>query len=254
MTDSLLVDRQGNVLVMTINRPEVRNALDDEVAARIAGAMDELDSDPELRVGVLTGAGGIFSSGMDLKAFGEGRVPVVEGRGLAGFAEAPPAKPLVAAIEGYAVAGGWEVVLACDLGVAGRDARFGLPEVKRGLIASGGGLIHLPRRIPYAPAAELALTGALIEAPRALELGLLNRVVEPGEALAAALELANEVAVNAPLATAASKKVLRFSTEEFEAGSWKRQQAVRDEISASVDAREGALAFVEKREPSWRGL
>jgi len=254
MADSLLVDRRANVLVMTINRPEVRNALDDEVSVRIAAAMDELDSDPELRVGVLVGAGRVFSSGMDLKAFGEGRVPVVVGRGLAGFAERPPEKPLIAAIEGYAVAGGWEVAMACDLGVAGRDARFGLPEVKRGLIASGGGLIHLPRRIPYAQAAELALTGALIEAPRALELGLLNRVVEPGGALAAALELAEEIAANAPLATAASKKVLKFAAKEFEAGAWDRQVAVRDEISASEDAKEGALAFVEKREPVWRAL
>jgi enoyl-CoA hydratase len=251
MTDSLIVERRESVLVMTMNRPGVRNALDADISRRIAAAMDELDGDPELRVGVLTGAEGVFSSGMDLKAFGEGQVPVVEGRGLAGFAETPPAKPLIAAIEGYALAGGFEVALACDLAVAGRDARFGLPEVRRGLIASGGGLIHLPRRIPYALAAELALTGAMIEAPRALELGLLNRVVDSGGALAAAIELAGEIATNAPLATQATKQILRFAAEEGEAASWHRQVAVREKISASADAQEGALAFVEKREPVW---
>ncbi len=253
MSDSLQVERREHVLVLTISRPEVRNALDDEVSRLLADALDRLDSDPELRVGVLTGAGGVFSSGMDLKAFGEGRLPVVPGRGLAGFTEAPPRKPLIAAVEGYALAGGFEVVLACDLVVASREARFGLPEVQRGLIASGGGLIRLPRRIPYALAAELALTGTMIDAPRAAALGLVNRVVEPTTALDAAAALAAEIAANAPLAAAAAKQVLGFAGEGSEAGAWHRQVAVTAAVSSSADAQEGARAFVEKRDPVWRG-
>lgn len=253
MPEVLEVERDGHVLTMTINRPEVRNALDEEVAVRIAAALDELDADPELRVGVLGGAGGVFSSGMDLKAFGEGKLPVVEGRGLAGFTESPPEKPLVAAVEGYALAGGFEVMLACDLAVASREARFGIPEVKRGLIASGGGLIRLPRRVPYAIAAELALGGEMIGAERAARLGLVNQVVEPGAALEQARLLAGRIAANAPLAAIASKRVLRLATETSEAEAWRAQVPITAEVSESADAQEGARAFVEKREPVWRG-
>lgn len=253
MTDVLIEERRGRVLVLTINRPQVRNALNREVSEAIAAALDGLDADPGLSVGVLTGAGGTFSSGMDLKAFGEGQLPVVEGRGLAGFAERPPTKPLIAAVEGYALAGGFEVALACDLIVAARDAIFGLPEVRRGLLAAGGALIRLPRRIPFNAAMDLALTGAPIDGERAAALGIVNRLAEPGGALAAALELAEQIAANGPLAVAAAKQVIAFANEHGESESWERQRPINERIAASEDAREGARAFVEKREPVWRG-
>jgi enoyl-CoA hydratase len=251
--DVLIRERRAGVLVITINRPHVRNALDDRVSLAMAAALDDLDADDRLAVGIVTGAGGTFSSGMDLKAFGEGRIPVVEGRGLAGFAEAPPRKPLIAAVEGYALAGGFEVALACDMIVASTEASFGIPEVKRGLLASGGALVRLPHRIPRNVAMELALTGAPVSARRCAELGLVNRLAEPGRALASALELADEIAGNAPLAVAAAKEVLAFASTGDEASAWERQRPVNDRIAASADAREGALAFIEKRRPSWAG-
>ena len=249
----LITERRDAVLVLTINRPRVRNALDRQVSVDIAAALDELDSDDALRVGVLTGAGGTFSSGMDLKAFGQGEIPVVEGRGLAGFAQAPPRKPLIAAVEGYALAGGFEVALACDLIVASREAVFGLPEVKRSLLAAGGGLVRLPRRIPYNVAMELALTGDPFGAEQGATWGIVNRVVEPGRALEAAVELAQDIASNGPLAVAAAKEVLGFSADGSEKEAWERQVAVNAMIAGSDDAKEGALAFVEKREPVWKG-
>jgi enoyl-CoA hydratase len=255
MTDEprLIVERQDAVLVLTINRPRVRNALDAKLSHDIAAALDELDADGGLRAGVITGAGGTFSAGMDLKAFGAGERPVVEGRGLAGFAQRPPRKPLIAAVEGYALAGGFEVVLACDLIAAARDAVFGLPEVKRSLLAAGGGLIRLPRRIPYHLAMELALTGDPIGAERAAELGIVNRLTAPGEALEAALELARAIAANGPVAVAAAKEVLGFAAEMGEREAWERQAPINAAIGASEDAKEGALAFVEKRPPVWSG-
>lgn len=251
--NAVLVERHGAVLQLTINRPQVRNALDRRVSEEIAAALDELDSNPELRVAVLTGAGGNFSSGMDLKAFGRGEIPVVEGRGLAGFAQAPPRKPLIAAVEGYALAGGFEIALACDLIVASRDAVFGLPEVKRSLLAAGGGLIRLARRIPYNAAMELAIVGDPIGAPRAAELGIVNRLAEPGEALAGAIALAEQIAANGPLGVAAAKQVLALSADVPEAEAWERQRPINAQIAESQDAKEGALAFVEKRAPVWTG-
>jgi enoyl-CoA hydratase len=251
--DPLLIERRDRVLVLTINRPQVRNALDREVSVAIAGALDELDGDTELRVGVLTGAGGTFSSGMDLKAFGRGEIPVVDGRGLAGFAERPPRKPLIAAVEGYALAGGFEVALACDLIVASREAVFGLPEVKRSLLAAGGGLIRLPQRMPYNAAMELALTGEPMGAEAAARHGIVNRLTEPGAALDGALELAAVIAENGPVAVAAAKEVLGFAAEAGERSAWERQRPVNEMIAASEDAKEGALAFVEKRAPRWVG-
>ncbi len=251
--DCLLVERRGAVLQLVINRPQVRNALDRRVSERIAAALDELDDTPELRVAVLTGAGGNFSSGMDLKAFGHGEIPVVEGRGLAGFAQAPPRKLLIAAVEGYALAGGFEVALACDLIVAARDAVFGLPEVKRGLLAAGGGLIRLSRRIPYNMAMELGVLGDPIGASRAADLGIVNRLTEPGEALAGALALAEQIAANGPLGVAAAKEVITLSADVPEAEAWQRQAPINARIAESQDAKEGALAFVEKRAPVWSG-
>jgi enoyl-CoA hydratase len=251
--EAVLVETRDNVLVITINRPEARNAVNGDVAKGVAAALDRLDGETSLSVGVLTGAGGTFSSGMDLKGFLKGETPVIEGRGLAGLTEAPPRKPLIAAVEGYALAGGFEMVLACDLVVASSEAKFGIPEVKRGLVAGGGGLLRLPQRLPYYVAMELALTGDSITGEQAQRLGLVNRVVEPGKALDGALELAAALAANGPLALAASKEILRRSLDWTEAEGWKNQLDIMAPVFSSEDAREGAAAFAEKRPPRWQG-
>ena len=246
-------DITGRVLVVTIDRPEVRNAIDERTARGIAEALDELDARDDLAVGVLTGAGGTFCAGMDLKAFLAGERPAVPGRGFAGIVERPPDKPLIAAIEGYALAGGFEIALACDLIVASESARFGLPEVKRGLIAAGGGLFRLPQRIPYHQAMQLILEGDMLEAPRAAELGLVNVVTEPGGALAAAVELAARIAQNAPLAVRAAKQIVVASGSWPDSEAFERQRPIYEPVRSSEDAREGATAFAEKRAPVWRG-
>jgi enoyl-CoA hydratase len=251
--EAVLVETRDNVLVITINRPEARNAVNGAVAEGVAAALDRLDGEASLSVGVLTGAGGTFSSGMDLKGFLKGETPVIEGRGLAGLTEAPPRKPLIAAVEGYALAGGFEMVLACDLVVASREAKFGIPEVKRGLVAGGGGLLRLPQRLPYYVAMELALTGDFITGEQAQGYGLVNRVVDPGTALDGALELAAALAANGPLALAASKEILRRSLDWTEAEGWKQQLDIMAPVFSSEDAREGAAAFAEKRPPRWQG-
>ena len=253
MTDAVLVEVRDNVLVMTISRPEARNAVNADVAQGLAAALDRLDNEAELFVGVLTGAGGTFSSGMDLKGFLRGESPVVEGRGLGGLTQAPPRKPLIAAVEGWALAGGFEMVLACDLVVAARDARFGLPEVKRSLVAGAGGLLRLPQRLPYHLAMELALTGEPLQAETAYQHGLVNRLTESGEALAGALELAATIAGNGPLAVAATKEILRRSLDWTEDEGWKQQMDIMGPVFGSEDAREGAVAFAEKRPPRWQG-
>jgi enoyl-CoA hydratase len=246
---SVQVEADGGVLVVTIDRPEARNAVNLAVAEGIAAALDRLDRDDDLRAGVLTGAGGTFCAGMDLKAFVAGERPYVAERGFAGIVQGPPRKPIIAAIEGWALAGGFEIALACDLIVAARDARFGIPEVKRGLVAAGGALIRLPRRIPYHVAMELALTGDPIGAERAYELGIASRLTEPGEALATARELAATIAANGPLAIDATKRILVAD----ETAEWERAGAISGPVFASEDAREGARAFAEKRAPVWRG-
>lgn len=250
---SVLVDRHGLVQVITINRPQVRNALDASVAAGVAAAVDELDASDELRVGIVTGAGGTFSSGMDLKAFLAGETPVIEGRGLAGIAITPPRKPLIAAVEGWALAAGFELVLACDLVVASSAARFGLPEATRALVAAAGGAVVLPRRVPRAVAMEMLLTGEPIDAARAYEIGLVNRVVAPGEAVSRALELAERIAANGPLAVAASKELVLDSADWSVDEMWERQEPVTARIFESADAKEGATAFAEKRPAVWTG-
>ncbi len=253
MSDEVLMSESGGVLTVTINRPAAKNAINLAVAEGIAAAMDALDSRADLRVGVLTGAGGTFCSGMDLKAFLGGEFPEIEGRGFGGLTEAPPRKPLIAAVEGYALAGGFELMLACDLAVAGDSARFGIPEAKRGLVAAAGGLVRLPRVAPYRVAMEMALTGEFIDAARAYELGLVNRVVAAGEALEGAMALARAIVANGPMATAASKQVIRDSASWSEDELWDRQHAITRPIFASEDAREGAAAFAEKRAPNWKG-
>lgn len=249
----MLVERRGATLLITIDRPAVKNALDLAVAEGIAAALDSLDADAELKIGVLTGAGGNFSSGMDLKAFAAGQKPVIPGRGLAGFAEAPPAKPLIAAVEGYALAGGFEVALACDLIVASREATFGLPEVRRGLLAAGGGLVRLPRLLPPRVAAEIILTGDFVDAERMAAHGVVSRLAEPGEAVSVALELAARIAANAPLAVAGARRMLQLSGDLDEASLWEEMRKLNAEVGSSEDALEGARAFAEKRAPQWRG-
>jgi enoyl-CoA hydratase len=250
---AVLTERRERVSVITINRPDQRNAVNGEVATGIAAALDQLDGDAELSVGVLTGAGKGFSAGMDLKAFVAGESPYAGDRGFAGITQRASAKPLIAAIEGFAVAGGLEIALSCDLIVAARGARLGIPEVKRSLVAAGGALLRLPRALPRNVALELALTGDPIEAERGQELGLVNRLAEPGQALATALELASAIAANGPLALAATKRILTESVDWPDAEFFARQGDVAGPVMTSEDAREGATAFAEKRPPVWKG-
>lgn len=252
MTDAVLTEVRGNVLIVTLNRPEAKNAANKALAEGVAAAMDRLDSDNDLRVGIITGAGGTFCSGMDLKGFLAGERPHIPGRGFAGLTESPPRKPLIAAVDGYALAGGFEIALACDLIVANVDSKFGIPEVKRGLAAAAGGLVRLPRQIPQRLAMELALTGDFISAARAYEMGLINRIV-PGVALDGALELAGAISANGPLAVAASKQVIREQQDWSQAEQWEKQFELTAAVFTSNDAREGAAAFAQKRAPNWTG-
>ena len=250
---AVLTEASVGVLLITLNRPEARNAINLAVAEGVAAALDRLDGEDELQAGILTGAGSSFCAGMDLKAFVAGERPYVEGRGFAGIVQAPPRKPLIAAVEGFAVAGGFEVALACDLIVAAHNARFGIPEVKRSLVAAGGALIRLPRRIPYHLAMELALTGDPIAADRAHEVGIVNRLAGPGEAVAVARALAEAIARNGPLAVDASKRIVAGALDWTEAEAWERQGEIAGHVFSSQDAREGAVAFAEKRDPVWQG-
>ena len=223
------------------------------MATQLAAALEALDARRDLAVGILTGAGGTFSAGMDLKAFLRGESPAVPGRGFGGMTEAPPAKPMIAAVEGYALAGGCELMLSCDLVVAAEDARFGLPEVKRGLVAAAGGLLRLPQRLPRNIAMELALTGDFLSAAEARQYGLVNRLTQPGEALAGALELAERITANAPLAVRASKEIIVKSTDWPDDEAFGNQARLIQPVFGSADAQEGARAFAEKRPAVWRG-
>jgi len=252
-TEEVLVDIDDGIVTITINRPEVKNAVNRAVTLGVAEALDELDARDELRVGILTGAGGTFCAGMDLKAYLRGEVTRIEGRGILGIAQTPPKKPMIAAVEGYALAGGFEAVLACDLLVAGQSAQFGIPEVKRGLAAMAGGLMRLPRRIPEQIAMEAALTGDMLGAERLYHFGLVNKLVDDGCALEAATELARKIIANAPLAVAASKRVIVESRDWPIDQMFERQAEITGHILGSQDAREGAKAFAEKRPPNWQG-
>jgi enoyl-CoA hydratase len=253
MADAVLSEVADGIGVITINRPQARNAVNGEVARGIAAAIDDFDARSDVRVLVLTGAGGSFCAGMDLKGFLAGDAPVARGRGFAGITERPPVKPVIAAVEGYALAGGFEIVLACDLVVASEEARFGLPEVRRGLVAGAGGLLRLARRIPYHLAMEIVLTGEHFPAARLAEAGLVNRLAPPGQALAGARELAALVAQGAPLALAASKRVVVESADWDSHEAFARQGDIISPVFGSADAMEGAVAFAEKRAPVWRG-
>ena len=251
-SDAVVGERRGNVLLITINRPEMRNAVNGAVAEGIAGALDELDADDELTVGVVTGAGGYFSAGMDLGAFVKGESPWFGDRGFAGIAQRSARKPLIAAIEGFALAGGMEVALACDLIVAAKGAKMGIPEAKRSLVAAGGALLRLPRRMPYHVVMELALTGDWMPAERFHEFGLVNRLAEPGAAVDVAMELAAQLSKSGPLALIGSKRILQ---EQFDWSSdemWQKQAEITGPVMASEDAKEGASAFKEKRDPVWK--
>ncbi|NKY43622.1 crotonase/enoyl-CoA hydratase family protein [Nocardia cerradoensis] len=247
MDKPVITQTFGNVMVITINRPEVRNAIDSRVFHGLGDAANELDERSDLAVGVLTGAGGTFCSGMDLKAYSAGNF----GSGGRNLTADPPTKPLIAAVEGWALAGGCELALACDLVVAAENATFGLPEVTRGLIASGGGLLRLPKTVPYRIAMEIALTGAHFTAELACRYGLVNRLTPPGSALEEARRLAETISMNAPLAIRATKAVIRDSAGWTDASAWAAQAPVAAAIFDSDDAREGARAFVEKRTPQW---
>ncbi|MET7999180.1 crotonase/enoyl-CoA hydratase family protein [Amycolatopsis sp. NPDC005232] len=253
MSTEVRTERIGTTLLITIDRPHARNAVNAAVASRLAEALDTLESDPTLRAGVLTGAEGTFSAGMDLKAALAGESPEIPGRGFGGLTEAALTKPLIAAVEGWAMGGGFELALSCDLVVAGEDAKFGLPEVKRGLIAAGGGAIRLPKRLPHHLAMELLLTGEPITGTKAGELGLANRVVAAGEATAVALQLAELVTRNAPLALAAVKKIVRAADGVSEPEAFAAQREELKTLMTSADVREGMTAFAERRAPQWTG-
>ena len=246
-------EERGRVLLLTLNRPQAKNAFNAELSEALSSALDRFEESRELYVAVLTGAGGSFSAGMDLKALLKGERSFTKKRGGFGIMARPPDKPIIAAVEGHAVAGGFELALSCDLVVAAEDARLGLPEVKRGLVAVGGGLFRLPKRIPYHVAMELALTGEARPAEYFQRIGLVARVVPPGQAVTAALELANAIAANAPLAVQATKRIVARAYEWTEEAAWPEHREIARVALTSKDAKEGAMAFAEKRAPVWRG-
>jgi enoyl-CoA hydratase len=253
MADELLRERRGHIELLTLNRPEARNAMNRALAVALSDALDECESDNDVWVVVLTGAGDkAFCAGMDLKGFAAGEVPITE-KGFGGLTQREFPKPIIAALNGSALAGGFELMLACDMVVAADHAKFGIPEASRGLIAGAGGLVRLPKRIPISVAYEMALTADPIDSQRAYELGLVNRVVPGAEVTEAAIALAERIARNAPLAVRSSKSVMRQSLELSEADSWKVNNDEFRTIGASKDAMEGAIAFAEKREPNWQG-
>jgi enoyl-CoA hydratase len=254
VSDVVQLEYVDGVAVITLNRPGVRNAVNAELATAVAAVVDEIDARTDVRVTVLTGAGGTFCSGMDLKAFLAGERASLPGRGFAGFTAQPPRTPTIAAVEGAAVAGGCELVLACDMVVASTGARFGVPEVKRGLVAVGGALLRLPQRIPHQLAMELILTGDFMDATRAREAGLVNYLAAPGQALEAAMTLAGRVAANGPLALKASKEIMLRAPGWTAEEAYQAQAAIAQVAFESEDAKEGARAFAEKRQPVWRGV
>ncbi len=253
MSSEVLVEVSQGIMQITLNRPEAKNAVNRAMAKGIAAAVDQMDESDDIRLAIITGAGSSFCAGMDLKAFVSGEMPVLKGRGFAGLVEKPPKKPLIAAVEGFALAGGFEIALCCDLVVAADNARFGLPEAKRGLLAAAGGLMQLPRQIPKRVAMELALTGDMIDAQRAYEVGLINRVTPAGSALEEARKLASTIAANGPLAVLHSKAIIRDSQDWSQEEMFNKQQAFVDVVFNSRDAIEGAKAFAEKRKPQWTG-
>jgi enoyl-CoA hydratase/carnithine racemase len=251
---SILTEIRGAVLVVTINRPGRRNAIDAEPAHELERAWDWLDADEDLHAGIITGAGGMFSAGADLKAAAAGLPPArTAKRGFFGTIGQPPQKPLLAAVEGDALGGGFEMALACDLIIASQTARFGLPECRRGVLAVAGGAARLPAKIPINIAMEMALTGIPQPAGRLDALGLINTLCAPGNALAAALDIAAGIAGNAPLAVGAARRGVREAEAAGDAAGWGRQEVEREVLRASADYGEGIAAFAEKPPPQWQG-
>ena len=253
MSATLTCREIDSVLVITLDRPQVKNAINREMADSLADAFDRLDADDNLKAGVLTGEGPDFCAGMDLKAFADGSLPETRGRGLAGLTRMPPSKPLIAAVEGHAVAGGFELVLACDLVIASETSRFGLPEVKRGLIAAGGGIVRLTQMIPRNRAAHLLLTGDTIPVDEAKEIGIVNSITSTGMAAKDAIDLAHRISGNAPLAVARTKELFTASMCLTTEQAFDMVDFAAPQILSSNDAREGATAFREKRVPIWSG-
>jgi enoyl-CoA hydratase len=249
MTEAVLTEQRGRVLLITLNRPDVMNAINGDLARGLWEAVERLNGDPGLTIGVLTGVGKGFSAGMDLKAFAKGE----DIRAVLTFFKKGAEKPLIAAVEGFALAGGLELALTCDLLVAAEGAKFGIPEVKVGLFAAGGGLLRLPSRVGYSKAMELAITGDLLTAQEAADYGLVARVAEKGKAVEVALELAEKIARNAPLAVAASKQLVKATQGATEDEFWKLQKPLQESVFVSGDAKEGPRAFAEKRAPEWSG-
>jgi len=249
MANEALTETQGRVRLITLNRPEARNSVNSALGQALVAAIDELVADDDITAGVLTGAGGGFSAGMDLKAFASEGAP----KGFDQFLRNGSQKPLIAAVEGFALAGGLEIALTCDLIVAAKGVKLGLPEVNKGLFAAGGGLFRLPARIPYGVAMEMALTSDPITAERGHELGLVARLAEPGKAAEVALELAGRISENAPLGVAASKQIIQQTRGVSEADAWALQGPLMGKVFTSEDAKEGPRAFAEKREPKWKG-
>lgn len=256
MTDTserILTERRDHILLVTINRPETKNAFDATTSQAMQAAMDQLDNEPGLFVGVITGAGGTFSAGADLKARMRGEDRVALSRGGFGIFRRPSRKPLIAAVEGHAVGGGFELCLACDLIVAARDAKMGLPEVRHNVVAIGGGLFRLPRRMPYHLAMELALTGEFKDAEFFHRHGIVSRLAEPGLALEEALKLAEGLLVNGPTALAATKEIIFNACNWSEEAAWREQGPIARVALESEDRKEGLRAFSEKRKPAWQG-
>lgn len=253
MTDNVRVEVGEQVGVITIDRPAARNAINLDVSRGVAAAVDDLEARADVSVIVITGAGGVFSAGMDLKAFSRGERPSIPGRGLCGLTDHEVSKPLIAAVEGFALAGGFEVALAADLIVASRSATFGVPEVTRGLVAAGGALLRMTKSMPYGAAMELTLTGDRFGADRAHALGLVTRLSDDGHALADAVALARRIAANAPLALQLTKRIVATTAGWTDEQQYAWQRSVAEAAFTSEDAREGAAAFVEKRSPVWTG-
>jgi enoyl-CoA hydratase/carnithine racemase len=250
------LERRGHIALLTLNRPEARNAISPEVSQTMAGLLDEIEADAELRAVVLTGAGEVFSAGADLKVVAAGRgMDIARGKGgFAGIVSRDFPKPVIGAVNGPALAGGFEIVLSCDLVVAADTARFGIPEVQRGLMAAAGGLIRLPKRVPLAVALEMAMTGDPIDSARALSLGLVNRVVAVDQVVTEACALAERIGENSPLAVRLSRQLVREAAEMPEADGWARTNELAVQMFASGDAVEGATAFAEKRQPVWKSV